>query len=356
MVSIVLYGVMESRHILIVDDEPKVAFFLRQALERLNRNYRVTIAHSGEEALEVLGRSSLDLLVTDLRMPGISGLELIRRVRESSPQTRVILITAYGSEEVKVEAYRLDAHGYITKPFDIEQFAEVVQEALTPSEAEQAVTNEQRLRDQLVSLVFHNLRLPLTFVIGYASILVGQTVGNDREMAQAVLQHATRMREALDDFTLLAEWSVGQLPGYLQLVDLRRALETVAAQLSALALERHQVIEIVPAPRPVEVRADTWLLGILLTALVSTAIKRASTWGQIVLEAVEGDGEVVVTVRNEGGDPYGEEGAVDRRGVGMAVICSLAEAMGGGLYVGGEDDDVLFRLTLPADASAPQAG
>jgi len=121
---------MTARHILIVDDEPRVAFFLRQALERSDRNCWVSVAHSGEEALEVLGRSSVDLLVTDLRMPGISGLELIRRVRESNPQTRVILITAYGDEEVEEEARRLEAYRYITKPFDIADFTQAAQEAL----------------------------------------------------------------------------------------------------------------------------------------------------------------------------------------------------------------------------------
>ncbi len=121
---------MRTKHILIVDDEPKVAFFLSKALERSGQNYRVETTQSGEEALEVLSRTSVDLLVTDLRMPGISGLDLIRRVRASSPQTRTILITAYGSDEVETEARRLEAYRYITKPFDIGDFTEAVQGAL----------------------------------------------------------------------------------------------------------------------------------------------------------------------------------------------------------------------------------
>ena len=122
---------MTTRNVLIVDDEPKVAFFLSKALERSNRDYCVSVAHSGEEALEVLNQSSVDLLVTDLRMPGISGLELIRWVRASSPQTRTILITAYGNDEVEAETRRLEAYRYITKPFDIGDFTQVVQDALS---------------------------------------------------------------------------------------------------------------------------------------------------------------------------------------------------------------------------------
>ena len=119
-----------SKHVLIVDDEPNVAFFLRRALERSNQGYCVSVAHSGEEALEILERSPVDLLVTDLRMPGISGLDLIRRVRAINPATRTILITAYGDEEVEAEARRLEAYKYITKPFDMADFTQAVEHAL----------------------------------------------------------------------------------------------------------------------------------------------------------------------------------------------------------------------------------
>lgn len=121
---------MAPRHILLVDDEPRVAFFLSKTLERANREYKISVAHSGEEALEMLNRSQVALLITDLRLPGISGLELMRRVRASSPQTRTILITAYGNDEVEAEARRLEAYRYITKPFNLEQFTQAVQEAL----------------------------------------------------------------------------------------------------------------------------------------------------------------------------------------------------------------------------------
>jgi DNA-binding response OmpR family regulator len=121
---------MASRHILIVDDEPQVAFFLGKTLERSNQDWRVSIAHSGAEALEVLNASPVDLLVTDLRMPGITGLELIRWVRVSSPQTRTILITAYDNGEIEADARHLEAYRYITKPLNIGDFTQAVQEAL----------------------------------------------------------------------------------------------------------------------------------------------------------------------------------------------------------------------------------
>jgi YesN/AraC family two-component response regulator len=92
---------MTSSRILIVDDEPRVAFFLSKALEHVNKDFEIEIAHSGEEAIEMLKKTPTDLLVTDLKMPGMSGIELMGWVRTSCPMTRTILITAYGNNEVE---------------------------------------------------------------------------------------------------------------------------------------------------------------------------------------------------------------------------------------------------------------
>ncbi|MFP4344287.1 MAG: response regulator [Anaerolineales bacterium] len=121
---------MTHKQILIVDDEPKVAFFLGRSLKLADQECEVNTAKSGEEALEILNRTPVDLLITDLRMPGISGLDLIRWVSAASPQTRTILITAYGNDEIQSEARNLEVYRYITKPFNVHQFTEVVQGAL----------------------------------------------------------------------------------------------------------------------------------------------------------------------------------------------------------------------------------
>lgn len=125
---------MENRHILIVDDEPKVAFFLAKSLAHANHAYRVSSAHSGEEGLSINERVQVDLLITDLRMPGMDGLELMKQFRERNPHCRLILMTAYGNAEIEAMAYRLGACRYITKPFSLEQMIETVEAALADPE------------------------------------------------------------------------------------------------------------------------------------------------------------------------------------------------------------------------------
>jgi DNA-binding NtrC family response regulator len=121
---------IEPKRILIVDDEKKVAFFLREGLEGLGEGYEVTSTESAESALRELDSNSFDLVVTDFRLPGLNGLQLMERLRRSSPATRTILITAYGSDEVEAAAYKLRARRYLAKPFRIEDFVRTVRETL----------------------------------------------------------------------------------------------------------------------------------------------------------------------------------------------------------------------------------
>jgi len=107
----------EAQQILIVDDEPTLLFFLKQGLQDSELVCQVDNASGSEDALSKLTLNHYDLLITDLKMPGINGLTLIEVARSLHPRISVILMTAYGSREVEDEASRLGVDGYLTKPF-----------------------------------------------------------------------------------------------------------------------------------------------------------------------------------------------------------------------------------------------
>jgi len=163
-----------TRHILIVDDEESVAFFLRASLREMNRCYRVEIANSGEQALELLSRQPFDLIITDLRMPGMDGLELLGQVRKLHSRTRLVLMTAYGSPKVETTAYQLGACRYINKPFSIDQFITTVTEAL--AQATSSGRNILMLSDQEFDEIARCLS-DLRFEVGAQCILLADVTG-----------------------------------------------------------------------------------------------------------------------------------------------------------------------------------
>jgi len=117
-----------NKKILIVDDEKSIVFALEESL--LDEGYDVETAFSAEEGLELFAESPTDIVLSDLKMPGMSGIELLGKVKDISPNTQVVIITAYGNFETAVEAVRLGAFDYIQKPFQIDNVKNIIKKAL----------------------------------------------------------------------------------------------------------------------------------------------------------------------------------------------------------------------------------
>src|SRR5512136_952321 len=115
---------MIDKPILIVDDEKNIRLTLSQTLETLGAE--IDTAANGEEALTKLKGREFGLILLDIRMPGMDGMEVLRRVREMRPDIRIIMITAYGTVESAVEAMKLGAVDFLQKPFDPEEVRELV--------------------------------------------------------------------------------------------------------------------------------------------------------------------------------------------------------------------------------------
>ena len=114
--------------VLIVDDEPSVRDLIAKALRG---RYAVETAEDGTAALEILRESDFDLLITDLRMPGMDGLALIRAARRYAPDLPVVVVTAYSSEATAIEAINLGGvAGYLTKPFRVDRIRWLAARAL----------------------------------------------------------------------------------------------------------------------------------------------------------------------------------------------------------------------------------
>jgi DNA-binding response OmpR family regulator len=119
---------MKGRSVLIVDDEKNILLTLSQSLEVLQ--LETDTATNGEDALTKLKEKDFSLILLDLRMPGIDGMEVLRQVREIRPDIRIIMISAYGTIEVAVEAMKLGAVDFIQKPFSPEEVRALVSRVL----------------------------------------------------------------------------------------------------------------------------------------------------------------------------------------------------------------------------------
>lgn len=114
--------------ILVVDDEPSLRDVLGIMLKKAG--YTTTLAADGEEAVSQVNKEIYDLVITDLKMPGVGGMEVLKAVKSASPDTVVLVVTAFGSPDTAVEAMKLGAYDYLTKPFQVDEVQLIIRNAL----------------------------------------------------------------------------------------------------------------------------------------------------------------------------------------------------------------------------------
>lgn len=182
--------------ILIIDDHDS----MREGLELLlrRRGHRTRSAESGKRGIELLGEAAADLVITDLKMARMDGIEVLRRVKESTPETEVMVITAHGSIEKVVEAMKLGAADFITKPFSSEEFGVKVDRLIF----EQA--ERQRLMRENVALRVEN-----TFLREETPARYGEIVGESPPM-QEVFRWIDRVARSESTVMIYGESGTGK--------------------------------------------------------------------------------------------------------------------------------------------------
>src|SRR6516165_5888501 len=175
---------MKVKTILVVDDDESLRRVTQLQLEEAG--YSVVTASNGGEALALVEAENPALVITDLKMPGLSGLELLAKIRDSYPEISVVLITAYGTVQTAVEAMKAGAYDYITKPIDYEELVLVVNRAME--------------HHQLLEEV-RGLRVSLDQKYGFESI-IGRS-----KLLLSVLEMASRV--AQKDSTVLIRGETG---------------------------------------------------------------------------------------------------------------------------------------------------
>ena len=118
----------DQKNILVVDDDKSVRTTFSSVLRK--EGYRVTAVENGYEAIKAIDEESFDLALVDLRMPGLDGIEVLKKIKTRRPQTRVIIFTGYGSITTAVEAIRKGATDYLNKPFSPHELKAGVKKAL----------------------------------------------------------------------------------------------------------------------------------------------------------------------------------------------------------------------------------
>ncbi len=188
---------MAIEKILVVDDEALMRQFLEEALSR--SGFEVDIAQNGKEAFALLRKNSYDLVITDMKMPDHTGLDVLKKTKELSPQTVVLVMTAFGTIENAVEAMKLGAFNYLLKPFTPDAIETLIEKA---AEHRALVEENTYLREQVTSkgqiiaespIMKKLLEEAVRVAKSQASVLIHGESGTGKEVIAGAI-HAHSMR------------------------------------------------------------------------------------------------------------------------------------------------------------------
>ncbi len=299
--------------VLVVDDEASVATTIKAILEL--DGHQVVAETKGEAAIRQLREREFDVVLTDLRLEDIDGLEVLREVQRRWPDTSAIMLTGYASLESAVAALRSGAYDYLIKPSDVEELRATVGRAIERRRLRQRLVElEQldRLKTQFLSMASHELRTPLTAVSGFLQIArrrISKLAGNvdpgwvKDEASRTVDtlsmadRQAKKLARLIDELLDVSRLQQGRVELRLTEVDLGEVVREVAERMQLLS-EAHDVrVQIEGEPAIV---ADRDRIEQVLENLIGNAIKYSPDGGPVEIALNVRGGEARLSVSDQG--------------------------------------------------------
>jgi CheY-like chemotaxis protein len=216
-----------QKRVLIVDDEEDLTWTLSKKLSKDRDKFQLICVNSGREAIEVLNQVPVDLVITDVRMPEVSGLELLVEIKQKYPHTKVIIMTAYGSSDVQRSANERGCFRYIEKPFEINELRQLILEGLTQHKGFKGNVADFQLSD----IIQLNCLGRLTSAL---EITHGQEVGTIYFDEGNIVQAETSHLEGENAFYYIMNWHGGE---FTVKRNKRTTRETISKGWQSLLLE-----------------------------------------------------------------------------------------------------------------------
>ena len=356
-------------NILIIEDEPGPALALKMILKPY---YQVYSAERGETALDILKTTPIDVVSLDLRMPGLSGMPLLAKIKAHDPDIEVIIITGYGSLETAVESINLKVFSYVAKPFDVLEILETTKRAL------QKRRNLQRLRhikEEFFANLTHEFRTPLSAIMGYSSILLeehGATLTSDQRQALDRIQvNSHELLSCVEGIFFLAALEAGEIPLTVWSFDAKLILSRLTERHAMAFADKRVRLEVGDLPN-LPIRTDEEKLTKIIDILVLNGLKFTEEGSVRVDATMQPEGTLEIRVRDTGigmrpdeieevlegfrqADPTARK-RFRGIGLGLRLLTRMVAAIGGSLDVtstlGGGTE---FLVTIPPIAEGTTA-
>jgi signal transduction histidine kinase len=293
----------EAPTILIVDDEE----IIRELCVRALKDYRILQAENGQEALRVLTHQSPDLILLDIMMPVMNGLELLQKLKEQDPEQPVIVMTGYADKDIILSALKAHADDFIQKPINLLQLKTAIKRALENKALRQELSQLKRLdriKADFLGLISHKLRTPTTsislFMQNLASGAVDPADPGFDSAVEAIREESEYLAYLIQDLLYYSDIILQDGAGKASREDLKEVVLAILAEKRVAAEQKGLNLQTSLEDRWPKVVVDRQKISFALRALLDNAIKFTPPGGEIALSGKMTKTEIILAIRDSG--------------------------------------------------------
>jgi signal transduction histidine kinase len=356
--------------VLVIDDEESMRDSCCLILER--EGFETDSAENGVIGLEKTEANRPDFVLIDLKMPHISGQEVLEKVREIDPEIIPIVITGYATVESAVEAMKKGAYDFLPKPFTPEELRIIIRRGVERRklilETKSLRREKKIMEENFITMVSHQLRSPLVAIQQYFEVILAGMVGKVEEKQREMILKATKRSEGLleliNDWLSIARMDSGQLVDKLKPTSLEIILSKIIEFLRSVAEEDKISIKLVPHSGSDMVLGDDESLEEVFSNLINNAIKYNKPNGSVTVSIKENADAILVDVEDTGVgiapehlplifDQFYQIDRSKRKGdkgsgLGLSIAKTIVEAHNGSIRVSSElGKGSVFTVILP---------
>lgn len=356
--------------ILVIDDEESMRDSCTQILTK--DGYQTETAEDGAVGLEKIKEIHPDLVLIDLKMPGIGGMEVLKKTNDLDPNIIAVVITGYATVDSAVEAMKIGAYDFLPKPFTPEELRIIIRRGLERRklllETESLRKEKKLMEENFITMISHQLRSPLVAIIQYFEVIMSGMAGDVTEKLKEIMEKSKLRLDGLlnmiNDWLDVARLDSGQIMDKLKPTSVKKIIAKVIDVLRPLTAENNISLKLSSSCEKDLAQGDEDTLEQVFSNLITNAIHYNKPNGKVIINIKDNKDFILIEIQDTGigiapehipflFDQFfrvkkGREQKIKGTGLGLSIAKKIVDAHGGSIKVTSElGKGSTFTVFLP---------